>query len=61
MDHLGYAVIAVIALSITKNLYFVVKNTLRDYRKKKQEKKEARLKAIEEQKVIDDFKKISFC
>ena len=51
--------IGVIALSIGKNFYFVAKNTIADYRKKRAEKRAAKEKAREEQKVKRTLGKIS--
>ena len=58
--HVGYIVIGVIALSIGKNFYFVAKNTMRDYRRKKAEKRAAKEKAREEQKVIREIQQDIF-
>ena len=44
MGHVGYLVIGVIALSIGKNIFFVAKNAIADYKKKKAGKVRSRPK-----------------
>ena len=51
LEHLGYAVIGVITISIAKNLFFVIKGAISDYKKKRAEKKAAKEETKEEKKV----------